>query len=108
MGRYLRETNAAPGEDDCWYPGSPRPPFTEVTQLEPFPIDNEDNKYGDIVGWGDLSIEHYRSMLRAPCENRTPQRMSISCGVAPTWSAFKDNLLRNTIGVTTVTRGVAA
>lgn len=102
MGRYIKETDYQTGVDGCHYPGSPRPPLNGITQPNPILIDNAANKWGDIVGFGKLSIEHYRAANRVPCSATVYQRMKIACNVS-TYQSYKDNVLVSTIGVSTIT-----
>lgn len=108
-GRLVRETSPYLGTDYCYFEGSARPQFNQVTAPEPFWI-GADNKYGDIMGWGQASIDYYRGLGIAPCYSLVYQQMQIGCATpAPlswtpvfSWAVYKDHEVYNLMGVSTV------
>ncbi|NOT63377.1 MAG: hypothetical protein HOP19_24470 [Acidobacteria bacterium] len=107
QGRRTYESSPNPGQDDCWFQGSARPIYNQVTNNsnQSWPV-NVFNEYGpDKIGWSPVSVTYYRAQGRAPCQTAFYQQMKINCGSQR--HLYATHIVGADIGVTTVSSGRA-
>jgi len=113
-GRTVTESDAAPGQDTCWFQGSTVDKYTGMTGgswiVDSGQTAGQPNAWGyDVVGWSTAAITYYRQQAAAhnttiPCSLTGYQALTISCpaGNAAIYTSATGNTLMATINQTSV------
>ncbi len=77
-GAIVRETNAAAGDDTCWWPDSTHAYWGGITGGV-WSVSGSNGWGPDAIGWSASDITYYRQEGRSPCGVTLHQQMQMSC-----------------------------